>query len=268
VNGISYSLETFETLLSDLVKNQQLEAGSNGLASKQDAVSVMRTLLRYETYKKYLADFGLEEDAADRSQVEEQAKTSEGFSSFPQYLQDLLINLNVAQLTIDKFTAYSASTLEKMYNESPASTGVMCLSHILLKTEDDARKVLKELDNGADFAELAGKVSIEPGASQSGGLLSGNEEPCTDLAYFQQQLDSNFMKGAIAAKAGVPSGPVKTQFGYHVVLSRPYNEIKDSLKKVAGLKPTESNLVGYLANADISINPTYGVWNGATATID
>lgn len=268
VNGVSYSVDSFETLLTDLVKSQQLEAGSNGQASKQDAISVLRTLLRYEAYKQYLADNNIEETSADRSKVEEQATSSEGFSSFPQYLQDLLINLNVAQLTMEKFKAYSASTLEELYDDSPASTGVLCMSHILLKTEKDARDVLKELQDGTDFAELAKKRSIEPAAKQSGGSLAADDEPCTDLSFFQQQFDGDFMKGAVAAKAGVPTGPVKTQFGYHIILNHPFSEIKESLIKVAGTKPSVSNLAGYLATADVSINPTYGVWNGAMSTID
>jgi parvulin-like peptidyl-prolyl isomerase len=268
INGSSYSLDSFETLLSDLVKNQQLEASSNGQASKEDAINVMRTLLRYEAYKQYLANNNIEEAVSDRSKVQEEASSSEGFITFPQYLQDLLVNLNVAQLTMEKFKAHSASTLEKLYNESPASTGVMCMSHILLNTEKDALDVLKELKKGADFAELAKKRSIEPAAKQTGGSLSGDEEPCTDLAFFQQQFDGTFMKGAVAAKAGVPTGPVKTQFGFHIILNRPYNDIKESLIKAASAKPSVSNMVGYVATADISINPTYGVWNGAMSTID
>jgi hypothetical protein len=76
------------------------------------------------------------------------------------------------------------------------------------------------------------------------------------------------MKGAVAAKAGVPTGPVKTQFGYHIILNHAYDDIKESLANVAADKPSMSNLVGYMAVADISVNSTYGVWNGAMATID
>ena len=268
VNGTSYSLDTFETLLSDLVKNQQLEAGANGQASKKDAISVMRTLLRYEAYKQYLADNNLKESAADRAKVEQQATSSDGFKGLPTYLQDLLVNLNVAQVTMEKFKPYSADKLKELYNESPASTGILCMSHILLKTEKDARDVLKELNDGAKFEDVAKKRSIEPAAKQSGGSLSPDGEPCTDMTYFQQQFDGDFMKGAVAAKAGVPTGPVKTQFGYHIILNHSYDDIKDSLTKVAEAKPSVSNLVGYLAAADISINSTYGVWNGALSTID
>lgn len=268
VNGTSYSLDSFETLLSDLVKNQQLEASSNGQASKKDAVSVMRTLLRYEAYKQYLVENKLTESTADRTKVEQQATGSEGFSSLPKYLQDLLVNLNVAQVTMEKFKAYSPEKLKELYNESPASTGVLCMSHILLKTEKDARSVLKELSDGANFEDVAKKRSIEPAAKQTGGLLSADDGKCTDLSYFQQQFDPDFMKGAVAAQPGVPTGPVKTQFGYHIILNHAYDDIKDSLALIASAKPSVSNMVGYLATADISVNPTYGVWNGAMATID
>ncbi len=268
VEGTTYSLDSFETLLADLVENQQLEASANGQASKEDAISVMRTLLRYEAYKLYLDENGLSEAASDRTKVEEEATASEGFSTLPEYLKELLINLNVAQVTMEKFKAYSADTLKKMYNQSPASTGVLCMSHILLKTEDEAKDVLKELDGGAKFADVAKKRSIEPAAKESGGSLAPNDEPCTDLAYYQQQFDPVFMKGAVAAKAGVPTGPVKTQFGYHIILNHAYEDIKESLAKVAAEKPSMSNLVGYMAVANISVNSTYGVWNGAMATID
>lgn len=267
INDTSYSLDTFETLLADLVKSGQLEPGTNGEAKKEDALSVMRTLIRYEAYKQYLTANNLAEANADRATIEKDAPSSEGFTSFPKYLQELLINLNVAQATIEKFKAYPVSTLKALYNESPASTGVLCLSHILLKTEDDAKDVLKELKDGAKFADVAKKRSIEPAAKTSGGSLAVDEDACTSMSFFQQQFDADFMKGAVAAKAGVPTGPIKTQFGYHIILNHAYDDIKDSLLKVASEKPNESNLIGFLAASDVSVNPTYGVWNGAMFTI-
>ena len=267
VNGTSFALDDFETLLADLVDNQQLEVSANGKPSKEDAINVMRTLIRYEAYKKYLAEFGLTEDPADRAKVEQQAAQDEQFGGLPEYLRELLINLSVAQATMARFEAHSSTTLKTLYNESPASTGVLCLSHILLQTEDDANAVLKELANGEKFADVARKRSIEPGADESGGALSTNDEPCTDMSFFQQQFDSDFMVGAVGAKAGVPTGPVKTQFGFHIILNLAYDDIKASLEKVAAEKPSTSNLTGYMAVADISVNPTYGAWNGAMATV-
>lgn len=267
VNGTSYSLDTFETLIADLVANEQLEVSANNLPSKEDTISVLRTLIRYEAYKQYLKDNNLKEDQTDRSKMEAEAAADESFSALPDYLQELLINLSLAQVTMGKFKAFTAAELKTLYNEAPASTGVLCLSHILLETEEDAKAVLKELSNGAKFTDVAKKKSIEPAAKESGGSLQSDEERCTDLTFFQQQFDSDFMVGAVAAKAGVPTGPVKTQFGYHIILSQPYDLIKDSLARVSAVKPSVSNLAGYMATVDISVNSTYGVWNGAMATI-
>lgn len=267
VNGVSYSIDDFETLLADLVENQQLEISANGKPSKADATSVMRTLIQYEAYKQYMAEFGLEEDPADRAAIEQQGAADEQFSALPEYLQELLINLSVAQVTKTKFEAHSSAMLKKLYNESPASTGVMCLSHILVKTEDEAKSVLEELAKGADFASVAKKRSIEPGASESGGALANDNEPCTDMTFFQQQFDSDFMVGAVAAKAGVPTGPVKTQFGFHIILNHAYDDIKTSLEKVASEKPSISILAGFMAASDITVNSEYGVWNNAMATL-
>ena len=267
VNGTSYPLDTFETLIDDLVQFQQIEA-PDGTPSKENVISVMRTLIRYEAYRQFLAENGLKESAKDRASVEAEAAASEGFAELPAYLQKLLVDLSIAQATMAKFKPRTAAALEKLYNASPASTGVMCMSHILVETEDEANEVLKELADGAKFADVAKKKSIEPNADKTGGALENDNEACTDLGFFQQQFDPDFMVGAVAAKAGVPSGPVKTQFGFHIILNRPFSEVRDSLLKAATATPSVSNMAGYLTTADIAVNSKYGVWNGATSTID
>jgi len=80
--------------------------------------------------------------------------------------------------------------------------------HILVKTEAEAKAIIAELDKGADFAELAKKDSIDPGA-KSGG----------DLGYFGQgDMVKEFADAAFALPIGqYTKTPVKTQFGWHVI---------------------------------------------------
>ncbi|MDA8440819.1 MAG: SurA N-terminal domain-containing protein [Peptococcaceae bacterium] len=82
--------------------------------------------------------------------------------------------------------------------------------HILLKTKAEAEAVIKELKAGANFTQLAKEKSIEPGAKDSGG----------ELGYFTRgQMVPEFEQAAFAQKVGTYSQvPVKTQFGYHVIL--------------------------------------------------
>ncbi len=81
-------------------------------------------------------------------------------------------------------------------------------SHILLRTEADARDVIKALKDGADFAELAKKRSIGPSRSEGG-----------NLGYFsRKEMVPEFADAAFALKKGeFTTDPVKTKFGWHVI---------------------------------------------------
>lgn len=93
------------------------------------------------------------------------------------------------------------------YTEKP---NVMNVSHILLSTEEEAKKVKQELDKGANFEELAKKYSTDPGSKDKGGALG-------DVNYNDKSYDKDFMFAAINLPEGKISPPVKTQFGYHII---------------------------------------------------
>ncbi len=94
-----------------------------------------------------------------------------------------------------------------MFTEKP---NTMNVSHILVKTEDEAKKVKKRLDSKEDFAKVAKEVSQDPGSKDKGGLLG-------DINYNDANFDPTFMKAAIALKQGAVSNAVHTQFGYHII---------------------------------------------------
>lgn len=109
-------------------------------------------------------------------------------------------------------------------------------SHILLKTEAEANAVTKELSglkNGAlnaKFAELAKSKSTGPSGPKGG-----------DLGLFGQgQMVPAFNDAVFAMKKGeMTKKPVKTQFGYHVILvtdkqeakNLPYKEVKGFIEQ-------------------------------------
>ncbi|MEQ8587253.1 MAG: peptidylprolyl isomerase [Thalassobaculaceae bacterium] len=81
--------------------------------------------------------------------------------------------------------------------------------HILLESEDAAREVIAELEDGADFAALAEQKSTGPSAAQGG-----------DLGWFQAgQMVPEFSEAAFALEPGAYTvDPVQSQFGWHVIL--------------------------------------------------
>ena len=80
--------------------------------------------------------------------------------------------------------------------------------HILLKTEEEAKAVIAELDGGKDFAELAKEKSTGPSAGQGG-----------DLGFFTKgRMVPEFEAVAFTLQPGeYAKEPVQTQFGWHVI---------------------------------------------------
>ncbi len=80
--------------------------------------------------------------------------------------------------------------------------------HILVETEDEAKAIIKELKNKADFAELAKAKSTGPTGKQGG-----------DLGWFGAgQMVKPFADAVAGMKKGaISKTPVQTQFGWHVI---------------------------------------------------
>ena len=79
--------------------------------------------------------------------------------------------------------------------------------HILVPTEEACQDLKTQIEAGADFAELAGQHSQCPSGKQGG-----------DLGEFGQgQMVPEFDQVVFKEEVGKVHGPVKTQFGYHLL---------------------------------------------------
>ena len=80
-------------------------------------------------------------------------------------------------------------------------------SHILVKTEQQAQQIMKRLADGEEFAAVARRFSSCPSGKNGG-----------DLGWFGKgMMVPEFEKIAFEEQVGKVVGPVKTQFGYHVI---------------------------------------------------
>jgi peptidyl-prolyl cis-trans isomerase C/foldase protein PrsA len=105
------------------------------------------------------------------------------------------------------------------------------VSHILFDEQEKAEEVLAEINNGADFAEMAREHSTGPTAENGGdlGFITANE----------QGLDRTFRDAAMQLSVGeLSSEPVETQFGFHLIKVtetreagvREFEEVKSQIK--------------------------------------
>lgn len=81
-------------------------------------------------------------------------------------------------------------------------------SHILVKTEAEANRILDQLGQGADFEELANRFSSDRASGDEGG----------DVGIFGRgDLMPEFEETVFRLRVGEVSGVVKTALGYHII---------------------------------------------------
>lgn len=213
---------------------------------------------------------------ADRDAVADQVNQSYGgadiFEKFPKEFRDAVVEraarLN-ALMTRGAAKAEPPTEAEakKFYDENAAQIGAcasgVSVSHILLGSEADAAAVKAELDGGADFATLAKERSTDTTAADNGGDLG-----CLQDGAFVAPFEA----AAKAATIGVPTDPVKTDFGYHVILTSAFvpptfEEMKKQIidylagqaEQAAGQK-ISTRIQDRLKGAEVDVDPRYGKW--------
>lgn len=153
--------------------------------------------------------------------------------------------------------ALSDKEIENYYNEN--IIGDIKASHILIKPDVDsdatdeekqkaenkakkeAEKIIKKLKDGEDFAKLAKEYSDDTSTAKDGG----------NLGYFNtDDMDENFMDAVKKLNNNeYTKEPVKTQYGYHIIL-------KVDQKDKPKLKEVKDNIKTTLANAKLDGNST------------
>ncbi len=122
--------------------------------------------------------------------------------------------------------------LKKYYDENQQFFSVdesVSAKHILTKELEEIKKVEEELAGGMSFEDAAKKYSTCPSKERGG-----------DLGFFSRgQMVKEFEDAAFTLEPNKVSEPVKTQFGYHLIMvtekkeqaTRPFEEVKDQINQ-------------------------------------
>lgn len=167
-----------------------------------------------------------------RKAEEEKLDQTDDFKKLMAFQRDrALHNAIFKSVVVDPV---SDADLKARYEKEIAATPPeeeVSARHILLKTEEEAKAVIAELDAGKDFAELAKEKSTGPSAGQGG-----------DLGYFTKgRMVPEFEAVAFTLKPGeYAKEPVETQFGWHVIkledrretAAPPFEEVAEQVRQV------------------------------------
>lgn len=187
----------------------------NGIAITYDDISLAEDELmglvgqlperqRFETLVGYMVDRILASEAAKKDGLETSPEVTKRLAFMKRKaMQDVHIGQILRDRVSDeKVKAY----YQKNIVDGPRQEEVRA-RHILLESKEMAEAVIVALKGGADFAELAKEKSKGPTGATGG-----------DLGYFSPEaMVPEFSDAAFKLKKGGISGPVKTQFGWHVI---------------------------------------------------
>lgn len=180
-----------------LIENELIlqEAKKRDIEADQEQVSALK-----EQFKGY---YNSEDEF--KTALSEQKMTEEQFDDMlkEQVIYNALQENLLQEVDIDAQAYYEAHRDEFAVGERVKA------SHILVETEDEAKAIIAQLDEGADFAQLAQDKSTDTGSKGNGG----------DLGYFtRERMVTEFSDAAFNQEVGTYSKtPVKSDFGYHII---------------------------------------------------
>ena len=229
-------------------------------------------------YQQYAMGPGKKQFAEDFLRMKMLAKTGyqNGLDKDPAVQEQLTLmrdNLVAnAQLgKIDKSITFTDADLQKIYEASKKDYEQVKAKHILIAfkgspaaqkdkpelTEEQAKakaeELKKQIAGGAKFEDVAKKESDDTGSGANGGELG---------AFGHGQMVPEFEQAAFAAKVGDVIGPVRTQYGYHIIRvdSHDYTAfegVKASLEKREHQKKLQEHLDAMKNEAKPMFNDAY-----------
>lgn len=177
-------------------------------------------------------------DALENELDKEEAFTKELERFKEGLLKQYALNNILFRITVTEGEILDFYNKNKQNFQKPES---VIASHILVDSEEKAKDIIKEINEGLSFEEAAKKYSSCPSKEQGGNLgefTKGQMVPEFELAAFNMEVNNI-------------SNPVKTQFGYHIIkltaknkesLSA-FDEIKGQItQQVLGMKQQEAYL--------------------------
>lgn len=237
VAGHEITKEEFDAFVERMPQQQQAYA-----ANPQFQAQILQQLIDMYLFAKKAEDDKLEE-------------TEEFQEVLAAVKSDLLSRM--AMTKVIQAVEVSEEEKEAFYEENkmqfsqPASASA---KHILTETEEECAKAAAEIEAGElTFEAAAEKYSTCPSKAQGG-----------DLGTFGKgQMVKEFEDAVFAGEIGKVLGPVKTQFGYHLILvssvneasTRSYEEVKE---QVAGMALQQKQQKEFEAVAT-ALGEKYGV---------
>lgn len=240
------SIDGKEFTAEDLYTELNKQGGYNVLTTLVDDFIINKEIENKDDAKKYAESIiaQYEEQYKNSSISFKDLLTSNGYESVDAF-KEVVMNSYLREQVAKKYIKESITDEElKNYYEKHVSDE-LSVKHILIKPDvadnatsdekkkaegaalDQAKEIIKKLDNGEDFEKLAKEFSKDTGSASNGGVINN---------VVKDKYITEFWDAANKLEVGkYTTEPVKSKFGYHIIYKvshtpkKSFEEMKDSL---------------------------------------
>lgn len=267
VDGVDIPASEVEALSS---------ADASAVPADQFASNLLNTIVEHIVISQAESQFGISFTDAEieqrRSDIEDQIVSQSGgtyddFLTQQGFTNERILRIAHQQLVADAVQsallaqdgAITDQDLQDAYDAGMLQFTTACVSHILVPTEEEANAAKARIDGGESFAEVAKDVGTD-GTAPNGGDLG-----CGPLSQYVPE----FGAAALELPLNTVSEPVKSQFGYHLILvtertTQPFDDVVDQLRtqveQTKGGTLLQDWLLSTVKAADVSVDAKYGTW--------
>ena len=268
VNGQEVTASQVEALYSD-------DLGA--VPAELFAENLLNTIIEVLVVQVASSDFGItvgeEEIEARRAEIQAQIESQSADVTYEEFLEqngftdERIARIAHQQLVADQVEerllaeegAITDEDLQDQYDSQLLQYTEACVSHILVPTEEEAVAAKERIDAGETFADVAMELGTD-GTAPEGGELG-----CTALSGYVPE----FAVAASEVPLDQVSEPVRSQFGYHLILvtertTQPFEDVEADLRAALELERggtlVQEWLLEAASEADVTVDEEYGTW--------
>jgi peptidyl-prolyl cis-trans isomerase C len=229
VNGNAITQDVMDAMLEQMPAQMRQQLEMTGQMGQLQEQLVMGELLYREALKREL-------------HTDTKVKTTIALATRSALAQGLIEAVVKERTTDEKVQAH--------YNDHKVQYArpQVKASHILVKEEALINEIKTKLDAGEDFAALAKAHSMDPGSKNDGG----------SLGWFKKaDMVGPFGDAAFEAEKGTVTAPVKTRFGFHIIMVEdkreeiPLDEVREQIEGQLGNELAQAYLEELKSGATI-----------------
>ncbi len=207
-----------EEVIDQLVYDKILESEAEKIGIELDDAAIVAKLKEMFGYEDPVSDgsenpLGLQSYDFDVSDLDDDTDRNAEFKAYVEYVSSMGYD---GALTYDFLYNYAKHILledalfAKAIEDRVFEAEMVNANHILVETEEQAQEIIKQLNDGADWKELAAANSLDTSNKDNSGALGW---------FSRGQMVQEFEDAAFALEPGEISEPIHTNYGYHIIQS-------------------------------------------------